>query len=879
MPKNFVSVLQQDEQFNPTKINANVFDDTNSVEEDNDKLEKKHELTSQAIEKITQSLQVSDELQSIINRISKLNKDLDTNKWTKNEEDNTATLRSKDARIFKQNNNLCLSHDGKIEIFKSVPELHEWLKKNNYPLPENIKLHEATEENTPFTDDPNEDMSYMDINRSLTKDLRTLYSRSRWADIIGHRWSEIDKKYDLDPEAERRRKENYWKGFNPNSRPMWSDEEKLARRMAGIELKSTNTPFGKQPSDLTSYHGRWADNANTRNEIDKMYKKESEGDRQLNSDEIWYLEYQNKGNKNYLNSNWETEDLLTDNLDNAAKFITREDAMYTLKDLYSMQSTEFPFKPITLNDMGECGVTVGGSLGSAVQYLGNKKEESVLDEDSQRLGAKRYANLNRNVIKGSKVIDDNGKIIGYVDKTVQDLYDKNDPEVYVYGRSGDSINVGNHIYSNAHATMTRYVVRDLDGKIIGLLAPGKTTAYAPNGDILGHADIISNAADKNFNLDDYTKDAQSAYQDQFTSRAMAHFKGKTNRINMYNNKGLKPQFADVAGNNPELLNRMFMGTWNDKTGDLLISPEEFENRIKEINDTYGINLSSQYPLFSMSSKDKNNPNYPEFLKWRDSEFKRIFDASRKKDTISSRISNQRNDIDNAKANQADRNSSEENQKIAFNQAKTQAKDIVDSYMNGESKSSAMRKGLKDIFNNTNYSDSIKKNIANYIKDAFKDDQDEIETLDMLIPGYFGESAPRTEKFYNKHSFLDILRSHMQDTLLTEDDTPADFADTTPDNVNIETPSDTATDTSSNSSTDDFDGYELDSDSSGTDAPSFGDINISGGMGPDEEAPQITSDKKVIDVLANDDDESEIKIKTKDLSSDEVETHDLSEIDI
>ena len=40
-------------------------------------------------------------------------------------------------------------------------------------------------------------MSYMDINRSLTKDLRTLYSRSRWADIIGHRWSEIGKKYDL----------------------------------------------------------------------------------------------------------------------------------------------------------------------------------------------------------------------------------------------------------------------------------------------------------------------------------------------------------------------------------------------------------------------------------------------------------------------------------------------------------------------------------------------------------------------------------------------------------------------------------------------------------------------------------------------------------
>ena len=105
--------------------------------------EEKAALTAKAMEKVKQSLEVSDELQSILNRIDKINKDVNANRWTLNDKDNTAYLPSKNAQIFKQNNYLCLSYDDKVELFTSVGELHDFLRKHNIPLPENIKLHEA----------------------------------------------------------------------------------------------------------------------------------------------------------------------------------------------------------------------------------------------------------------------------------------------------------------------------------------------------------------------------------------------------------------------------------------------------------------------------------------------------------------------------------------------------------------------------------------------------------------------------------------------------------------------------------------------------------------------------------------------------------------
>ena len=106
----------------------------------------KQDLTQDVLAKIKDSLKLGIEVQNILNEIDKLNNANDKSEWIVNEDQNTAILRSKDARIFKQNNYICLSHEGEVELFKTVPELHAWLKEHNYPLPKHIKIHEASVE-------------------------------------------------------------------------------------------------------------------------------------------------------------------------------------------------------------------------------------------------------------------------------------------------------------------------------------------------------------------------------------------------------------------------------------------------------------------------------------------------------------------------------------------------------------------------------------------------------------------------------------------------------------------------------------------------------------------------------------------------------------
>lgn len=88
-------------------------------------------------------MKLNKEVQDILDEIREINNQNDYNTWVVNDEGNTATLASRNAKIFKQNMNLCLSHDNDIEIFKSVKELHDWLRNHNYPMPKNIQLHES----------------------------------------------------------------------------------------------------------------------------------------------------------------------------------------------------------------------------------------------------------------------------------------------------------------------------------------------------------------------------------------------------------------------------------------------------------------------------------------------------------------------------------------------------------------------------------------------------------------------------------------------------------------------------------------------------------------------------------------------------------------
>jgi hypothetical protein len=136
----FVSVLSTDDSFD-SDILAN--DNVEVKEISTEKQQEKNKLTNEIIDKLNDTLKANKEIYNLLDKVKDINNSDDTNKWISNEENNTAILKKHNANIFIQNNNICLSHDGQIEIFKSVSELHDWLKANDYPIPHAIKLHEA----------------------------------------------------------------------------------------------------------------------------------------------------------------------------------------------------------------------------------------------------------------------------------------------------------------------------------------------------------------------------------------------------------------------------------------------------------------------------------------------------------------------------------------------------------------------------------------------------------------------------------------------------------------------------------------------------------------------------------------------------------------
>ena len=185
----FTSVNTNENEFDPSKVTSDIFNDEKESSLSEEDEIKKNRLTKDVINKINKSISLNKEVQDILDEIREINNGNDYNNWVVNKEGNTATLASKNAKIFKQNLNLCLSHDNKIEVFKSVCELHQWLKDHNYPMPKNIQLHESVnlkeEEIEPFvysSDDPRH------VYNGLGKWLEILN-----LDVIGKDKPEADK--------------------------------------------------------------------------------------------------------------------------------------------------------------------------------------------------------------------------------------------------------------------------------------------------------------------------------------------------------------------------------------------------------------------------------------------------------------------------------------------------------------------------------------------------------------------------------------------------------------------------------------------------------------------------------------------------------------
>ena len=138
----FMSVINMDDDFNHNVVNGI------DVEEEKDEkvLEKKAHLVSEVESKLKQALKNNDEINALLKKIDKINSDTKSMQWTLNDKGNTALLKDKNAQIFKQNNNLCLSVNDNVHLFDSVRKLHDWLTNHNFPVPKGIRLTEANED-------------------------------------------------------------------------------------------------------------------------------------------------------------------------------------------------------------------------------------------------------------------------------------------------------------------------------------------------------------------------------------------------------------------------------------------------------------------------------------------------------------------------------------------------------------------------------------------------------------------------------------------------------------------------------------------------------------------------------------------------------------
>lgn len=920
----FVSVAQQDDAFDASKINANLYDNPKNL--DPDKETEKNKLTSQAIKKIKQNLKVSDELQSILNRIDKLNKEIDSNDWQINEEDNTAILRNKNARIFKQNENLCLSHNGIVEIFKSVPELHEWLKKNNYPLPKNIKLHESilsedNEELSPDEEAPIYDFSNDDSQLSR---LKNRYKNTRWAQIIGKRWGDLGKVIDVMTPEERAEqlRQNSWSDTYKNINKMSREQEKMARQKANIEQNAN--PYKDQSSleprlvwnDLHSGMGDFLSDTDAyKQHIDQMKKDKADkaaaerkakkdaekaakeqtktealDDNQLDNSEVWYLEYQTNipEEKSYLNKAWKESDLLTDNLDQAAKFISRNNAIAELQELYASRQTPFPFKPITGDEFEECGVgcaTTTAGLGSAVQYIGNKKESLKEDdlEEAQRQDFKDRVALDRELIKIANIKDFDGNVIGKAGKTIEEYAanrelgfdDQKDPQGYVTYTTED----GKDIRIDDKVLNRRIALDVITGQPMGMIDTTGKVRNLKGNKIIGYSDTREAAKNRGIDLDKLGVDSEHDDNFQFTQKAGQQWAGKRDSItNKYVNKigffnpetgEIKNKYKDAWSeltkdnaklrNNPEIMHDMFTDYIKDGKP---VDPETFKKRILEINDVFGINLSPEDEIIPSKMK-KNSPQQQEFYKWRDNYYKPLFNASRRKNKATNKINADRDNFakeqDEWRASANDRVDQEQGVQYFINDMNDKAEQFVNRKIGGFD----LVNSFKNFANNDAIPTRIKSSMAQKIYTTIEDEQ--------------GPDMANMFKMINKDLF------NQQESVLTEDDTPADFADG-PTNVasdmsSVTSQASSATDTQADASPEGLDDYGPE-DSGMGDAPSFGDININSGAGPDEEAPiPATENKKIVDILVNEADPTQIKLKVKDLDSGKIEIKDLDEIDI
>ena len=385
---NFTSIVQSENQFDPSKINSNVLADETTNQDDEKKIEKKNKLKTMVLNKIKQSLEISDDLQAILQQIDDINKDTNLNEWVLNEKGNTAELKSKNAAIFKQNDQLCLSHSGKIEIFHSVSELHDWLRKNNFPLPKNIKLHESVKLKE-ADDDFDSDNDYLEFSDEGEK---------AWDDIFSKddkpKNYKVDKRtnfrYPAPPEKFKDLKDrhDYLKGFYGNGlASVLADRHNFTKSKDNLEPTKA-VPDNTTNLDKMNYYSTLL-HIQDKDKLTPMDIKFIQNPKFNDIDVDASVENVDGNLKLVIKNTREIQDYIEDlkysSVNNLKRFKNEIKHPFDNLDVTLELTDVDDFKGITgfedYEESSELTEDLGGTtvsdLGSNVQYLGNKKLEET----------------------------------------------------------------------------------------------------------------------------------------------------------------------------------------------------------------------------------------------------------------------------------------------------------------------------------------------------------------------------------------------------------------------------------------------------------------------------------------------------------------------
>ena len=753
--------------------------------------EEKGRLTAKILQKIKQSLEVSDEVQSLLNEIYKLNKNIDANTWELNTKENTAYLPSKNAQIFKQNNFLCLSYNNKIELFKSVHELHDFLKKHNLPLPKNIKLHEAKSDKTP---------ALFDLKAELDKYIQKIEAEK--AIELNKKYPERQDKTSAFDDLTLKKKEQLY--FTPHR--MSREQARMANKMD--EPDSIND--GKGHLFLKDPNGGW---------IEHDTKKKT-----------------------------------------------------------------------------ECGITVGGSLGSAVQYTANKP----LDEEEDPL--QEFVPTDKGWLPGVIVDTRTGEPVQYSTGMKPDmLKGQHDWSTHRYTRADRLVTIWFKWVSEKLRGQKTQFYPDRDPNFE---ANAHTFIKAKHADpVLAQRrgtswnDFWENKLDKNLFLDEYNTQPNPHYGALNITREELE-----NIVNDFKAKGLGNILGTLDINDPDILNKFQpISVYRPK----VFNTPEFEKLVPNQSDSKYFRTTTvpaeirdhYFDMISQGERRQRTSGEDELLNFLASRYN-----TSPEELLQTILDPEKNKLKYRKYVQP--SSTANTPAIQVPKGNSTLINNVSPFLQNEDLKAFYTTWIDNLSHSPD--PDIEKHFIKAVQDKSLEYKNNPQLWKSLINGFIKQGADdQSEVAFDSAtlSALATLRNlHTESTsqtskdiALKEDDTPADFAtggaeiaQNVTDALNTASP---GTETATTITTPDTTDYTTDPSMNPTNGlpqgVSFDDINITSGgdyapVDPNQNMPTPTPDEpeyKIISVLVDENDPTKIQVKVKDKETGEITTKDLSEIDV